>query len=70
MAKVDVKTRRQQIKELLETTHLIHLNKTELARQYGVHEATIRFDIKQILKESKPEDAKVIIKKFCYVFFV
>ncbi len=66
--KLFTKDRRKEIRQLIETTGLIHINKSELGRKYGVSDVTIHNDLNKIVKSAKPEDVKLLLKKFDQAF--
>jgi len=66
--RLSTKKRRKEIKQLIETTGLIHINKSELSRRFGCSDVTIHNDLKKIVKDAKPEDVKLLLKKFSQAF--
>jgi hypothetical protein len=58
------KERRKELTDYLETCGYYNINKSSLARKYHVSEAQIRSDFEHIMRDARPEDYRVILKKF------
>ncbi len=70
MVKISAFERRKELREFLDTIGILNINKSELGRKYGVSDVVIGKDIALIMKDSKPGDVNLILKKFDQAFSV
>jgi hypothetical protein len=68
MARLSAMQRRQEIREYLEATGPLHLNKSEMARRYHVTDKVIAHDIELLMKSCEPQDSRLLLKKMDQCF--